>query len=41
MHIFKCSVTFTKRDLWLAIESLRKVKRLKKQRLIAEKKAFK
>ena len=32
VHIFKYSVTFTQRDLWLAIESLRKVKSLKKHR---------
>ena len=40
-HIFKCNVTFTNRDFDLANESLNKVRRLRKHRVVAEKKAFK
>ena len=40
-HIFKCNVTFTKKMFALVIESLNKVKRLKKtQRVIAEKQTW-
>ena len=40
-HIFKCNVTFTKRHFDLAVASINKVTRLTKQKVIAEKKAFK